>query len=178
VPDPNLHGTVVSTLAQHARYALDPLLPVGRLVGDITRRWRHDDDPTPWLAAAGLNATPSVLRRLPHELSGGMATRVALAQVLARGSRFLVADEPFTGLDPVASDQVEAALRRAADQGVGILLVTHDIRRIRGDVDGIHVIENGRIVEAHDPPWTYDNVQSEAARRLARATARDREAQP
>jgi iron complex transport system ATP-binding protein len=79
-------------------------------------------------------------------LSGGERARVLLARVLAGESEWILADEPFTGLDP--SHQFEAAelLRAAADQGGGVVLTIHDLTLAARISDRVIIIDNGRIV--------------------------------
>ncbi len=130
-------------LLQDARAALDPL----RTVGDQVR-----------LAALHAGATvdaPALLRRLglgaaagdawPHELSGGMAQRAALAVALARRSTFLLCDEPTSAL--VAHLQVELVQLLRELDGVGVLLLTHDLRLLPGLADEVLVMEAGAIVD-------------------------------
>jgi iron complex transport system ATP-binding protein len=84
-------------------------------------------------------------------LSGGERARVLLARVLAGESDWILADEPFTGLDP--SHQFEAAelLRAAADQGGGVVLTIHDLTLAARIADRVVIINGGRIV-ADGPP--------------------------
>jgi len=79
-------------------------------------------------------------------LSGGERARVLLARVLAGESDWILADEPFTGLDP--SHQFEAAelLRSAADQGGGVVLTIHDLTLAARIADRVIIIDDGRIV--------------------------------
>lgn len=166
-----IRGAVVGYLPQDAGRALDPLRTVGRQVGHTARLAGRDDGPLPWLDKAGLQ--PSVAGRYPHELSGGMAQRVVIAQALARGSRFLLADEPTTGLDPAVRRPLLRELRHLADEGVGILWITHDLRATRGLADRVLVMSEGRVVESTTPDvLDSGEVSSPAARKLVDATRR------
>lgn len=84
-------------------------------------------------------------------LSGGERARVLLARVLAGESDWILADEPFTGLDP--SHQFEAAelLRTAADQGSGVVLTIHDLTLAARIADRVVIIDGGRIVADGTP---------------------------
>ncbi|MEZ4238137.1 MAG: ATP-binding cassette domain-containing protein [Myxococcota bacterium] len=145
-----LRGAVVGYAPQDAVGALDPFARVGAQVRGAARLAGRDADPVPWLLRAGF-ARPDAVRVAgcwPHQLSGGMAQRVVMAQSLARGSRFLLADEPTTGLDAPLQLQVVAELRGLADrEGLGVVLVTHDLRMVRRFADRVVVMDRARVVE-------------------------------
>jgi peptide/nickel transport system ATP-binding protein len=83
----------------------------------------------------------------PHELSGGMARRVATAIATISGADLLVADEPTAGLDPEIRDVALALLRQNADAGKAVLVVTHDLAAIAAYADRIAVMHGGHTVE-------------------------------
>lgn len=155
-----VRGTLVGYLPQHAQASLDPLRRVRRQVrGDVEH----------WLIRAGFPSAdaPRVADLYPHQLSGGMAQRVAIAQVLALGSPFLVADEPTTGLDAAVQVRLVRTLRALADQGLGILMVTHDLGLLRHTAHRLLLMDAGRIVEQ----WSAERIEhgepdTEAGRRL------------
>lgn len=163
-----LRGAVLTWLGQHAHAALDPLWSVERHL-----RFAAQDGaarPEELLARAGFSRPEAVLPLFPHELSGGMAQRVAVAQALARGARFLLADEPTTALDPRAQRQVLRVLGRLREEGVGVLLITHDLRIVPRLADRVVVIDQGAVVEqlAAGALWS---AQHAVTRRLLEATA-------
>jgi oligopeptide transport system ATP-binding protein len=87
------------------------------------------------------------LRQYPHELSGGMRQRVALAIAMMCRPGLLMADEPTTALDVRVQALVLQSLARLRDQGLAILLVTHDFGVAAGLADRVAVMYAGRIVE-------------------------------
>jgi ABC-type dipeptide/oligopeptide/nickel transport system ATPase component len=145
-----LRGGAVGLLFQDARGSLDPVWTIARQISVVARLAGGDPDPLPVLATAGFADPERVAGLYPHELSGGMAQRAAIAVALARRSRFLLADEPTTGLDPSIQRGVLTELRRLADAGMGILFITHDLRLLPGFADRVLVMADGRIVEVAD----------------------------
>jgi len=97
------------------------------------------------LAAVGLE--PTLADRPADQLSVGQQQRVALARVLAMGPRCLLLDEPTAALDPASTSVVEALLARLRDDGMSILLVTHEIPFARRLADRVVVLVDGRVVE-------------------------------
>ncbi|WP_345491916.1 ABC transporter ATP-binding protein [Streptomyces roseoviridis] len=87
------------------------------------------------------------LDRYPHELSGGLAQRAATALALIGDAPLLLADEPTTGLDRALVDRTADELRRHADRGKALLLITHDLAAARRVADRVAVMYAGRIVE-------------------------------
>ena len=98
------------------------------------------------LAAAGASHLAS---RPGGELSGGQAARVALARALATSPRVLVLDEPMAALDVTARAQMRSVVgRRAAEEGLTVLLVTHDVLDVAALADDVAVLQDGRVVES------------------------------
>lgn len=109
------------------------------------------------------------LDRYPHELSGGMAQRVANALALVGDPWLLIADEPTTGLDRELVDGLLDEFRRLVDDGRAVLLITHDLAAAHRIADRIAVMYAGRIVElgpAHD---VLDRSRHPYSRGLANA---------
>ncbi|MDP2311867.1 MAG: ATP-binding cassette domain-containing protein [Pseudomonadota bacterium] len=149
-----LRGRAIGLLWQDARAALDPLRTIGtqvldaaRLAGPVPSRDALLLAPDGPLARAGFADPARVARLHPHELSGGMAQRAAIAVALARNSRFLVADEPTTGLDPSVQRGILAQLSHLAAAGMGLLFITHDLRLLPGFATRVVVMDHGRTVE-------------------------------
>ncbi|MDE8643729.1 ABC transporter ATP-binding protein [Rhodococcus qingshengii] len=92
---------------------------------------------------------PSALDCYPHELSGGMAQRVAIAGALAGNPSVIVADEPTANLDRELTDHVMGLLRECADSGAAVLLITHDLASLTrsGVADRLAVMYASRIME-------------------------------
>ena len=169
-----IQGGLISYLPQGARQSLDPRWSVGRHLSSVGsgRPAAH------WLLEAGFTEPAAVLSRYPHELSGGMAQRVCIALALAHAARFLIADEPTTGLDAPIQLSFLRQLDRLRRDGPGILLITHDLGLVSEFADRIAVMEGGRIVEhltdlrAAQTP-TVQRMCAEVARLKTPRAARD-----
>lgn len=169
-----IRGGIVGYLPQHAGAALDPTQRVGPQVSGAARLGGQPDAPEPFLEQAGFGPTDAaqVVERFPHELSGGMAQRVAVAQLLARGSRFVIADEPMTGLDAPVQQRLAGHLRRLAERGLGVVVVTHDLRLVHEIADRVVLIDQGRVAERFThAELSRGLVTTEAGRRLLKAMA-------
>ena len=78
-------------------------------------------------------------------LSGGERRRVEIARALAIAPAFLLLDEPFTGIDPIAVADIQAMIRQLRDRGLGILITDHQVRETLAIVDRAYILNNGRI---------------------------------
>jgi oligopeptide/dipeptide ABC transporter ATP-binding protein len=100
------------------------------------------------LATAGLKDPERVARSYPHELSGGMAQRVAIALALACRPKVLIADEPGTGLDAIVRAEVMESMRTAVRREVGCaIIISHDMALISQLCDRIVVMYGGEVME-------------------------------
>ena len=170
----NVRGSLIAYLPQDCRSALDPLLSVGRSVALAAQAaTRYAADPLPWLRRVGFRDADGVARAWPHELSGGMAQRVVIAQALARGSRFLLADEPTAALDPTVQLEIIDVLRALSFSGVGLLVITHDLRLVPELANEVVVMDGGTVVERTTPEaLVRGQVEAEPTQRLLDATRR------
>jgi peptide/nickel transport system ATP-binding protein len=132
-------------LAPQGLDALDPLARVGAQIARFARLAGREADAAALLAQLGLPA--AVARAWPHELSGGMARRACLATALATGADWIIADEPTSGLDGTAADRIMALLERLARDGYGVLVISHDLRRLAAISAQVTVLQDGRAVE-------------------------------
>ncbi|MFE5298920.1 ABC transporter ATP-binding protein [Streptomyces sp. NPDC056632] len=134
---PAAHLTPVRTVRAHLEET------VRALTGTPRRERRAAAE-----AAAERAAFPAGhLDRHPHELSGGLAQRAATALALVGDAPLLLADEPTTGLDRELVDRTADELRRHADRGKALLLITHDLAAARTVADRVAIMYAGRIVE-------------------------------
>lgn len=78
-------------------------------------------------------------------LSGGERRRVEIARAIATEPDFLLLDEPFTGIDPIAVADIQAMIRQLRDRGLGVLITDHQVRETLAIVDRAYIMNNGRI---------------------------------
>jgi polar amino acid transport system permease protein len=122
------------------------------------------------LASVGLarHADP-----LPHRLSGGQQQRVAIARALAISPRLMLFDEPTSALDPELVGEVLAVIRRLAEAGMTMIVVTHEIRFAREVADRVVFMDEGSIVEDGTPAEVLDNPKEERTQRFLRMVERE-----
>ncbi len=140
----------VQYVPQDPAGTLDPRLQVRDQVAAPLRSLRVDGDHGAAVTAAlqRVGLDPDLAGRRPGELSGGQAQRVALARALAPGPELLLADEPVSGLDLPLRDQVVGVLDDLSRrQGLGLLLVTHDLSVVARLCTRTVVLAEGRVVE-------------------------------
>jgi polar amino acid transport system permease protein len=117
------------------------------------------------LGAVGLSRHAD---HLPHRLSGGQQQRVAIARALAVSPKLMLFDEPTSALDPELVGEVLAAIRRMAEAGMTMIVVTHEVRFAREVADRIVFMDEGQIVEQGPPQQLLDRPQQDRTRRFLR----------
>lgn len=150
-----LIGASISLVPQDPHTSLPNFLKVERLMQRAVLQGQPGLSKTEalclgsmWLERVHMYGVDEVLSRYLHELSGGMAQRVALAAALASGPRLLFADEPTTGLDASIRARVLALLIEAVEKyGSTLFLITHDTEAARLTVRDVAILCSGRIVE-------------------------------
>ena len=104
----------------------------------------------------------------PKHLSGGQQQRVAIARALAMEPKLLLMDEPTSALDPELVNEVLIIIRKVAQEGNTILLVTHEMNFVRSVANRIIFLENGKIVANGSPKDIFDNPQDERLKEFLR----------
>ena len=138
-----LRGTEIALVPQSVAF-LDPLMKVGAQV-DGHRKPRPTERRRKLFRRFGL---PEQTERLyPFQLSGGMARRVLVSTALLTSARLIIADEPTTGMSLEQAEEALAMFRAMADEGKGVVLITHDIDLAFHIADRIAVFYAGTTVE-------------------------------
>ncbi len=92
-------------------------------------------------------------------LSGGERRRVEIARCLATEPQFILLDEPFAGIDPIAIDDIREIILYLKDQGIGILITDHNVRETLGITDRAYIMAEGKILRSGMPAELIDDVE-------------------
>jgi len=150
----NIRGRDIGVVFQEPMTALNPVMTIGRQVAETVRIHRRVSR-TEAMALAretldkvGLPASRFPLDRYPHDLSGGQRQRVAIAIAIALKPKLLIADEPTTALDVTTQAEILALFRQlVCDDGIGLILVTHDLAVIAQTAGRVVVMKDGEIID-------------------------------
>jgi oligopeptide/dipeptide ABC transporter ATP-binding protein len=180
----DIRGRSIGMVFQEPMTSLNPVMPVGRQVGESLTlhgvcgpdeaRTRAID----MLRRVGLADPERRADDYPHQMSGGMRQRVMIAGALICRPRLLIADEPTTALDVTIQAQILDILRRMRTElGSAIVLITHDLGVIAEFVETVVVMYAGRVVERADVATLFRAPGHPYTAGLLRAVPRVREVQ-
>jgi peptide/nickel transport system ATP-binding protein len=150
-----MRGARISMIMQDPRYSLNPVMTVGTQIEEALRV--HERLPKremrarvrQMLEAVRINDPDRVAAMFAHELSGGMGQRVMIAMMLIPRPRLLIADEPTSALDVSVQGDVLALIDDLVrDNGMGLILISHDLPLVARYCDRILVMNAGRVVES------------------------------
>ena len=152
-----MRGSDLGMVFQEPMTALNPVQTIGQQVAETILV--HEDVPkeeayrraSEALERCELPQDRFPLSRYPHELSGGQRQRVVIAMAIALQPKLLIADEPTTALDVTTQAEILKLLKRlVAEDGMGCMLITHDLAVVTGLADRILIMRRGEVVETGD----------------------------
>ncbi len=170
-----IRGKEVGLIFQDPMSRLNPLMTVGDHLVDTFRA--HDNSEPIYnlvkkakslLEKVGIE--PLRFNSFPHEFSGGMRQRVAIALAICLRPPLIIADEPTTSLDTIVSDQIMSELSLLCDEiGTALLLISHDLSMAYKWCNKIAILDDGKIVESGNIKEIVGNPKTYIAQKLVNA---------
>ena len=161
-----LRGRSLAVVFQDPMTSLNPVLTIGtQLIETLQEHLEFDAGAAKkrsveLLAAVGIPAPEQRLMQYPHQLSGGMRQRVAIAIALSCEPKLLIADEPTTALDVTIQAQIlDLLAREQRRRHMAMILITHDLGVVAGRTDEVAVMYAGRVVERAPTPALFKKMR-------------------
>lgn len=168
-----IRGREIAMIFQEPMTALDPLFTVGDQIVEGLELHEGLSKKAAWSRAVELLDRTGIVEPheramfYPHQLSGGQRQRAMIAMALACGPKLLLADEPTTALDVTLRVQIMELLNRLQrEDGMAVMLISHDLGVVRNFANRMVVMEKGHIVEAGKTQAVFENPQHAYTQRL------------
>ena len=147
--DENIRWKKISMVFQGAMNSLDPVFTVRQQFDEILKqhKFKGNSDKIILDAIHSVNLEVTILKKYPHELSGGMKQRVIIAMALLLKPNFVIADEPTTALDVLIQAQIINLLKSLKKNGMSIMLISHDLAILSEIAEKIGVMYGGKMIE-------------------------------
>jgi len=149
----------ISMVFQGAMNSLDPVYTIKQQFIEILKEHDYEGDSEKLIldSISSVNLDESVLKKYPHELSGGMKQRIIIAMALLLKPKFVIADEPSTALDVLIQAQIVNLLKKLKKDGMSIMLITHDLAVLSEIADKIGIMYGGGMIEFGSSQDIYKN---------------------
>jgi len=147
--DQNIRWKKISMVFQGAMNALDPVFTIQQQFKEILKQhsFSGDFNKTIQDTINSVNLDNAVLKKYPHELSGGMKQRLVIAMALLLKPKFVIADEPTTALDVLIQAQIINLLKNLKKKGMSLMLISHDLAVLSEIAEKIGIMYGGKMVE-------------------------------
>lgn len=155
----NYRWEKIAMVFQGAMNSLDPVYTIKQQFVEILKQHKYegDSDKLIFKSINSVNLDESVLKKYPHELSGGMKQRIIIAMALLLKPKFVIADEPTTALDVLIQAQIVNLLKKLKKDGMSIMLITHDLAILSEIADKIGIMYGGKMIEFGSSNAIYKN---------------------
>ncbi|HZA69778.1 MAG TPA: ABC transporter ATP-binding protein [Nitrososphaeraceae archaeon] len=170
--DKTIRWKEISMIFQGALNSLDPVFTVGSQMREILKQhgYPRDDIDVISHSLKSVLLEPTITRKYPHELSGGMKQRVAIAMALLLNPKILIADEPTTSLDVMVQSQIINLLKKLKrDRNMSIVFISHDLGVISEVSETIAIMYRGQIVEFGKSYEIYKNPKHPYTEKLVKS---------
>ena len=149
----------ISMIFQGAMNSLDPVFTIEQQFIEILKQHNFDGNSNELILDSihSVNLGDDILKKYPHELSGGMKQRVIIAMALILKPKFVIADEPTTALDVLVQAQIMNLLKNLKKDGMSFMMITHDLAVLSEIADKIGIMYGGQMVEFGSSEDIYKN---------------------
>jgi len=149
----------ISMVFQGAMNSLDPVYTIKQQFVEVLKEHNFMGDSEKLILDSinSVNLDENVLKKYPHELSGGMKQRIIIAMALLLKPKFVIADEPTTALDVLIQAQIVNLLKKLKKDGMSIMLITHDLAVLSEIADKVGIMYGGRMIEFGNSQDIYKN---------------------
>jgi len=157
--DKNIRWKKISMVFQGAMNSLDPVFTIEDQFNEVLKqhKFKGDSDKVIHDVVRSVNLDSSVLKKYPHELSGGMKQRIVIAMALLLKPKFVIADEPTTALDVLIQAQIINLLKNLKKEGMSLMLISHDLAILSEVSEKIGIMYGGKMVEFGTSAEIYRN---------------------
>ena len=156
IPNPDFDKSIrwkeISMVFQVAMNSFDPVFTIQQQFEEILKQHNFEGDIKQTINQSlnSVNLDESILKKFPHELSGGMKQRVVIAMALILKPKFVIADEPTTALDVVIQAQIVNLFKKLKKDGQSFMIISHDLSILSEVAEKIGIMYGGRMVEFGD----------------------------
>ena len=153
VPEDEFNKTIrwkeISMVFQGAMNSLDPVFSIQQQFEEVLKQHNFEGDSKQSILQSlnSVNLDESVLKKFPHELSGGMKQRVVIAMALILKPKFVIADEPTTALDVLIQAQIVNLFKKLKKKGQSFMIISHDLAVLSEVAEKIGIMYGGQMIE-------------------------------
>ena len=150
--DNHIRWKEISMVFQGAMNSLDPVFSIEHQFEEVLSQHDFNGNSKKLIldSLTSVNLDESVLKKFPHELSGGMKQRVVIAMALILKPKFVIADEPTTALDVLIQAQIVNLFKQLKKDGQSFMIISHDLAVLSEVAEKIGIMYGGRMVEFGD----------------------------